>query len=78
MGNMWEIPLSELVDNYDPDAHPIAGPLLKGGPAELARVHHLQHNDEYVDACHMCSMMCLDLIDRFPKYLAPRQVYGLE
>lgn len=78
MGNMWEVPLAELVNNYDPDAHPIAGPLLKGGPAELAKAHNLRHETEYVDACHMCSMMCLSLIDRFPNYIAPRQVYGLE
>ena len=28
MGNMWDTPLSELVKNYDPDAHPISRPLL--------------------------------------------------
>ncbi len=78
MGNMWKTPLSDLVKNYDPDAHPICGPLLKGGPAQLAREHNVQHEDDYVDACHMCSEICLVLIDRFPQYLAPRQVYGLE
>jgi organic radical activating enzyme len=78
MGNMWETPLSDLVNNYNPDAHPISGPMLKGGPSELAREYNLEHEDEYVDACHMCSMMCRALIDRFPNYIAPRQVYGLE
>jgi hypothetical protein len=78
MGNMWEIPLSSLVKNYDLDTHPICGPLLEGGPAQLAREYGVQHEDEYVDACHMCSKICLSLIDRFPQYLAPRQVYGLE
>lgn len=78
MGNMWETPLAELVDNYDPEAHPVSGPLLRGGPAELAKEHNLQHKAEYVDACHMCSMMCLALMDRFPEYIAPRQAYGLE
>ena len=37
MGNMLEIPLSKLVKNYDADSHPICGPLLKGGPALLAK-----------------------------------------
>ena len=78
MGNMWETPLAELVKDYDPDTHPICGPMLRGGPAQLAREHGVQHGDRYVDACHMCSEMCLALIDRFPQYLTPRQVYGLE
>jgi hypothetical protein len=78
MGNMWETPLSQLARNYDPDGHPICGPILKGGPAQLAREYDIKHKNEYVDACHFCSEMCLALIDRFPQYLTPRQVYGLE
>ena len=78
MGNMWEIPLSELVENYDPDSHPICGPLLKGGPALLAKKYGVKHDDKYITACHFCYLMRLTLIDRFPQYLAPRQVYGLE
>jgi len=34
--------------------------------------------DTYIDACHFCYLVRLSLIDRFPHYLAPRQVYGLE
>jgi hypothetical protein len=78
MGNMWETPLSVLVNSYDPDAHPIVGPLLRGGPARLAKEHNVEHEDEYVDACHMCTRICLELIDKFPQYIAPRQAYGLE
>lgn len=78
MGNMWETPLSELVRNYDADAHPICGALLRGGPALLAREYHAEHDDEYVDECHFCYLLRLALIDRFPQFLAPRQVYGLE
>lgn len=78
MGNMWETPLSELVRNYDADAHPICGRLLRGGPALLAREHHVEHDAEYVDECHFCYLLRLALIDRFPQFLAPRQVYGLE
>jgi len=78
MGNMWEIPLSKLVKNYDADLHPICGPLLKGGPALLAKEYNVKHDDEYVDACHFCYLVRLALLDKFPKYLAPRQVYGLE
>jgi MoaA/NifB/PqqE/SkfB family radical SAM enzyme len=78
MGNMWEIPLSELVRNYDGDSHPICGPLLQGGPALLAKEYQVEHDNAYVDACHFCYRTRLALIDRFPRFLAPRQVYGLE
>ena len=78
MGNMWDTPLSELVRNYDPDAHPISHPLLDGGPSQLVRAYNLYHKDEYVDACHLCSDMCLSLIDTYPEFLTPKQVYGLD
>ncbi len=78
MGNYWETPFSALVKAYVPETHPIAGPILKGGPLELANTYDIPHASEYVDACHMCSNLCLKLIDRFPQYLTPRQVYGLE
>ncbi len=78
MGNMWETPLSRLVEGYDADAHPICGPLLRGGPAELVRAYDLDLRGEYVDECHLCFLARKALIDKFPEYLAPRQVYGLE
>ena len=78
MGNMGKVPLSILVDEYNPDSHPISGPLLRGGPAQLAKEHHVEHENEYIDACHMCTDICLQLIGKFPQYIAPRQVYGLE
>jgi hypothetical protein len=78
MGNMWETSLSELVKNYDAQAHPICGPILSGGPACLAKKYNLKHDEEYVSACHFCYELRQALLDRFPKYLAPRQIYGLE
>jgi len=78
MGNFWQTPFSSLVKEYVPENHPIAGPILKGGPLQLAKTHNIPHEGEYVDACHMCSKLCLKLIDRFPRYLTPRQAYGLE
>jgi len=77
MGNMWEIPLSELVAKYNPHAHPICGPLIRGGPAELARHHGITPTEGYVDECHLCWEVRKALIDRFPQYLAPKQVYGI-
>jgi hypothetical protein len=78
IGNMWEVPLSRLLEEYDADDHPITGPLARGGPAMLARELGISHRDEYVDACHFCYLLRKAVIDEFPEYLGPRQVYGLE
>ncbi|NOZ04258.1 MAG: radical SAM protein [FCB group bacterium] len=78
MGNMWETPLSSLVKIYDASLHPISGPLTKGGPAFLAKEHAIVHDNKYIDECHFCYLIRMMLIDKFPQYLAPRQVYGLE
>jgi hypothetical protein len=67
-----------MVKDYEPEGHPIVGPLLEGGPVRLFEKYDLEHEDEYVSACHCCYMARLALIDRFPQYLAPRQVYGLD
>mgnify|MGYP000902748399 CR=1 FL=1 len=77
MGNMWKTPLSQLVREYDAVQHPICGPLLNGGPAALARHYGLELPDDFVDECHFCYTVRKALIERFPCYLAPRQVYGL-
>ena len=76
MGNMWRTSLSDLVKNYDASIHPISRPLVKGGPAQLAREYQVDHEENYVDACHFCYMVRMNLLDKFPEYLAPRQVYG--
>ncbi len=78
MGNMWKLPLSKLVLEYDPDAHPICGPLTKGGPALLARQYDFDPEAGYVDEWHFCYLVRRSLVDSLPEYLAPRQVYGLE
>jgi hypothetical protein len=76
MGNMWETPLSVLVKSYNADSHPICGPLVRGGPALLAKEYDVKREDRYVDACHVCYLTRLALLERFPQYLTPRQVYG--
>jgi len=79
MGNVFERPLSQIERDYAPDSHPICGPLLRGGPAALAEEYAFVHHGDgrYIDACHLCYLVRLSLLDRFPHYLAPRQVYGL-
>ena len=78
MGNCWDTPLSKLVKDYDPQKHPIFGPLVRGGPFQLVKEYGLDMKDEYVDECHLCYAARVVLLDRFPECLAPRQVYGLE
>jgi hypothetical protein len=77
LGNAFMTPLKEILASFDPDAHPIAGPLLKGGPAELVRHYALPHAEKYADACHLCYTARKDLRPRFPELLAPDQVYGM-
>ncbi len=78
IGNFFEIPLSELIKKYDAYVHPICGPLIRGGPAVLVKEYLLEHDDEYVDECHLCYLTRLKLLDKFPQYLNPKQVYGLK
>ena len=77
MGNMWQRPLSQLIREYKAESHPICGPLTKGGPALLAKHYKVDIAGEYVDECHFCFLIRRTLLDSFPGYLAPRQVYGL-
>jgi hypothetical protein len=77
MGNVWQIPLSTLVRNYNVSTLPIAGHLVRGGPALLVKEYNAPHEDTYVDACHMCYRTRQMLINWFPQFIAPRHVYGL-
>lgn len=78
LGNVFESPLTKIVRGYDPDAHPIAGPLLTGGPAELARRHGHDLHGGWADACHLCYATRRDLRERLPAVLAPGEMYGAE
>jgi hypothetical protein len=77
MGNIWETPLSSLAKNYNALKHPICGPLVKNGPLGLAQEYNVEHEENYVDACHFCYQTRLNLLEKFPEYLTPKQVYGL-
>lgn len=78
MGNMWETPLSVLVKNYIYASHPICRYLMEGGPALLAKEYEIKNEGKFVDACHFCYTLRKSLLDNFPQYLAPKQVYGIE
>lgn len=77
IGNMKEAPLSQLFESFDPYSHPICGPILKGGPAELVKKYHVKHRKRYVDECHLCYLARKELRSRFPKILTPDQMYGI-
>jgi MoaA/NifB/PqqE/SkfB family radical SAM enzyme len=76
LGNLFRTPLAEICATYDPDTHPITGPLLAGGPAELVRREEVQHADAYADACHLCDETRRRLRERYPEILTPDQMYG--
>ena len=77
VGNLFETPLREICQAYHADAHPIIGPLLAGGPAELVRRYDLPHAARYADACHLCYEARRALRGRFPNTLTPDQMYGV-
>ncbi len=77
MGNLWKTPLAELVARHTKTAHPICAPLVRGGPAELARELAISPDEGYVDPCHFCFSLRKEALERFPDHLGPRQVYGL-
>ncbi|MFZ5819819.1 MAG: radical SAM protein [Chloroflexota bacterium] len=83
LGNLFEKPLGQICEEYDPDAHPICGPLMNGGPAALVTEYNLPHTSpsggasDYADACHLCYEARTRLRARFPDILRPDQAYGV-
>jgi MoaA/NifB/PqqE/SkfB family radical SAM enzyme len=76
IGNLLKRPLTDIMSDYDADAHPIVGPLLAGGPAEIVRRYGLSHEEGYADHCHLCYKTRCALRQRFPDELTPDQMYG--
>lgn len=77
IGNLFEKPLKQICEEYDADSHPICGLLRLGGPAALVTEFNLPHASHYADACHLCYKARDNLRLRFPKALAPAQMYGV-
>jgi MoaA/NifB/PqqE/SkfB family radical SAM enzyme len=76
LGNVFRSSLEKICADYVPEEHPIAGPLLEGGPAALVRRFEASHDASYADACHLCYETRRALRGRFPEILTPDQVYG--
>jgi MoaA/NifB/PqqE/SkfB family radical SAM enzyme len=79
IGNLYRTPLKVIYESYNPETHPVIGPLLRGGPAELAKTYSLQPEAgvEFADACHLCYETRRLLRERFPEVLAPDGMYGI-
>jgi hypothetical protein len=78
LGNLTQTPLRVLCERYGPDAHPITGALLAGGPAELVRRYGLPHAETYADACHLCDHARRLLRSQYSNVLAPDEMYGMQ
>lgn len=76
IGNLFEKPLTEICAEYDPETHPVCGPLLNGGPVALVTEYDLPHESDYADACHLCYEARMALRARMPAILGPDQMYG--
>ena len=79
VGNVFETPLTEIRRDFQPESHPVLGPLIEGGPAELVRRYELEPELEgrYADACHLCYEARRALRGRFPEIFTPDAMYGV-
>lgn len=75
LGNIFQESLAEICARYEPETHPVIGPLMAGGPAELVRRYDLPHEASYADACHLCYQARGLLRSRYPEILMPAQIY---
>jgi MoaA/NifB/PqqE/SkfB family radical SAM enzyme len=76
IGNLFQMPLKDICESYDPASHPVLGPLLNGGPAELSRRNGFGKEKLFADACHLCYQTRRALRGRYPDVLAPDAMYG--
>jgi hypothetical protein len=77
-GNVWETSLAQIVKGYDPERHPIIGPLIDGGPAELAVRTGVGTDDRFASECHACYEIRRAIRSENQRVLGPAQVYGEE
>ena len=77
IGNIFTTSLSEICGSFDPQAHEIIGPLLEGGPFQLANQYGVPVPNAYADACHVCYETRKILRNKFRDILLPDQMYGI-
>lgn len=71
IGNMQQEPLRKIWDTYLAPTHPIAGVLLRGGPAALIAYYGLEAEGLYADACELCRKAREQLRDQLPDLITP-------
>jgi len=77
IGNLFEKPLTQILEDYDVETHPICAPIHSGGPVALVSEYNIPHESHYADACHLCYEARTSLRTRFPEILGPDQMYGI-
>lgn len=75
IGNLYQQPLREICEQYDPESHPVVSELLHGGPAHLAQLCQPQLTGAFADACHLCFTARRQLRSAYPLVLQPDQMY---
>ncbi len=77
LGNLFNSNLKTICEDFKPNAHPIIGPLLAGGPYKLAMETGAPHSGYFADACHFCYETRKYLRSQYPELLKPDQMYGV-
>ena len=76
IGNAWQKPFSEIIEEYNAYDNPIVELLIRGGPVALVEKFGLSHEEVYADACHLCYDARCTLRKKYPDILGPDQMYG--
>jgi organic radical activating enzyme len=79
VGNLWKKPLKKIMEDLDPEKHPVIGPLIRGGPSNLSRELEIRPKRGYADGCHLCYEIRCAARKRgmLPGVLRPDQAYGV-
>jgi len=81
IGNKNMTGLTEILDEYDAESHPIISVLMMNGPLGLTQLPEAKDfkplENGYVDKCHLCQDIRTYLRPYFPDILGPDSYYPL-
>ncbi|MFW9947824.1 MAG: radical SAM/SPASM domain-containing protein [Candidatus Odinarchaeota archaeon] len=78
IGNTKIQSLTEIIQNYDYEKHPILSIISNKGPIgllELAKFKGFEETQNFVNECHLCYELRRYLQPYFPRFLAPKEIY---
>lgn len=78
IGNAKHQSLTHILDNYDPQEHPILKTIAQEGPLGLTKIADdfgIEYPQRFVDECHLCYELRRLLRPYFPSHLAPPSCY---